>query len=100
MAEAQNNDLILGQILGKVDGMNNAINSISGTFAAHALSDKESFEQLRRQMTEDKKDADTKREEDRERDETARIFFAKVTGGLILLSAAASYLIPYLLGKL
>jgi len=94
------NDMILGQILGEIKGLNNAMGSISTTFAAHALSDKESFEQLRRQMIDDKKEqAEMMKQHKKEQDE-ARNFIAKVTGALILLASVASYLVPYILSRL
>lgn len=96
----QSNDLILGQILGKVDGMNNAINTMSTTFASHVLSDKESFESLRRQMETERKEREDQREKDKKEQNEARNFIAKITGALILLSAVASYLVPYILSKL
>jgi len=85
----QNHELILGQILGRMEGMSTAMDRISTTFTAHALSDEKNFSELRKQMAEDK--------EEMNKD---RVRIAKITGGIIILATAASYIAPFILGKL
>lgn len=84
-----NNDMILGQVLGRLDGIANSINTITATFTAHALSDEKNFSELRRQMTDDK--------EEMNRD---RVRIAKITGGIIILATIASYLAPTIISRI
>lgn len=87
--DKQNTDIILGQILGRMEGLLTTMTSISASFTSHALSDEKNFNELRKQMMEDK--------EEMTKD---RIKIAKITGGIIILATAASYIAPFLLGKL
>lgn len=100
MEEKQSNELLLGTILGRLDGLLTSINNISTTFTAHSLSDEKNFYELRKQLDADKADTRARMDADKKEIQADRMFIAKITGGVVLVAALAPYFIPLLIRSL
>lgn len=96
----QSNDLVLGQLLGKTDGILTAMKTFSETFAAHALTDKEAIASISKQMADDKTAYNERLDKDRDQMSADRLRIAQWTGGIVALGTLLSILVPILLPKL
>ncbi len=83
-----NNEFVLGQLLGRMDGLQTTMNGISTTFTAHSLSDEKNFTELRQQMIKDKEEMNND-----------RMWIAKVTGGMFVIMTVVSWLAPLVFNK-